>query len=113
MVFRKANGEIGSLVYHEKAPLAVTKNIFLDENRNVIKGKSLESVLAIGVPRTIAGVFEVYKRLSSIPIEETLKPIISLAEKGLVVTKKQENQPINDQEAIVTVMDLHSFCLKF
>ena len=103
MVYRKANGEVGSLDYREKAPLAASKDMFLDENGNVIKGKSLETALAIGVPGTIAGVFEVHKKLGSLPIAEILKPVIALAEKGVIVTKKQENQLKNYHEAIVKV----------
>jgi gamma-glutamyltranspeptidase/glutathione hydrolase len=92
MVYRKANGEIGSLDYREKAPLASTKDMFLDEKGNVIKGKSTESPLAIGVPGTIAGVFAVHEKLGSLPIEEILKPVIALAERGVIVTKKQEDR---------------------
>jgi gamma-glutamyltranspeptidase/glutathione hydrolase len=103
MVYRKANGEIGSLDYREKAPLAATKDMFLDKNGNVIKGKSLETALAIGVPGTVAGVFEVHKKLGSLPIAEILKPVIALAEKGVVVTKKQENQLKNYHDDIVKV----------
>ena len=95
MVYRKANGEIGSLDYREKAPLAATKDMFLDKKGNVIKGKSTETALAIGVPGTIAGVFAVHKKLGSLPIEEILKPVIALAEKGVVVTQKQEAR-LND-----------------
>jgi gamma-glutamyltranspeptidase/glutathione hydrolase len=112
MVYRKSNGEIGSLDYREKAPLAASKNMFLDEKGNVIKGKSLETALAIGVPGTIAGVFEVHKKLGSLPIEEILKPVIALAEKGVIVTKKQENQLKNYHEEIVKVNDSKSLFSK-
>ena len=95
MVYRKANGEIGSLDYREKAPLAATKDMFLDEKGNVVKGKSTETALAIGVPGTIAGVFSVHKKFGSLTIEEILKPVIALAEKGVAVTKKQEAR-LND-----------------
>ena len=98
MVYRKANGEVGSLDYREKAPLAATKNMFLDEKGNVIKGKSTESPLAIGVPGTIAGVFAVHEKLGSLPIEELLKPVIALAERGVIVTKRQEAR-LNDYRA--------------
>ena len=103
MVYRKANGDIGSLDYREKAPLAASKDMFLDDKGNVIKGKSLETALAIGVPGTIAGVFEVHKKLGSLSIEEILKPVIALAEKGVIVTKKQEAQLKNYHEKIVKV----------
>jgi gamma-glutamyltranspeptidase/glutathione hydrolase len=103
MVYRKANGEIGSLDYREKAPLAASKDMFLDEKGNVIKGKSLETALAIGVPGTIAGVFAVHEKLGSMPIEEILKPVIALAERGVIVTKRQEARLNNYHEAIVKV----------
>ncbi|WP_343694685.1 gamma-glutamyltransferase [Flavobacterium sp.] len=101
MVYRKANGEVGSLDYREKAPLAASKNMFLDKDGNVIPGKSTESPLAIGVPGTIAGVFAVHKKFGSLPISEILKPVIALAEKGVVVTLKQQKQLENYHESIV------------
>lgn len=103
MVYRKANGEIGSLDYREKAPLAAHKTMFLDKEGNVIKGKSTESPLAIGVPGTIAGVFAVHKKLGSIPMSEILKPVIALAEKGVVVTRKQERRLNDYREEIIKV----------
>ncbi|TRX01543.1 gamma-glutamyltransferase [Flavobacterium gawalongense] len=89
MVFRKANGETGAIDYREKAPLAATKDMFLDEKGNVIEGKSRETALASGIPGTIAGIFEVHKKYGSLPISEILKPVIALAEKGVIVTKFQ------------------------
>jgi len=112
MVYRKANGEIGSIDYREKAPLAASKDMFLDKNENVIQGKSLETALAIGVPGTIAGVFEVHKKLGSLSIEEILKPVIALAERGVIVTKKQENQLKNYHEDIVKVNGSNSLFSK-
>lgn len=103
MVYRKANGEIGSLDYREKAPLAAHKTMFLDKEGNVIKGKSTESPLAIGVPGTIAGVFAVHKKLGSLPMSEILKPLIALAEKGVVVTRKQELRLNDYREEIIKV----------
>ncbi|RKS14365.1 gamma-glutamyltransferase [Flavobacterium sp. 120] len=89
MVFRKANGETGAIDYREKAPLAASKDMFLDEKGNVMEGKSRETALASGIPGTIAGIFEVHKKYGSLPISEILKPVIALAERGVVVTKFQ------------------------
>jgi len=105
MVYRKANGEIGSLDYREKAPLAATKDMFLDDKGNVIKGKSTESPLAIGIPGTIAGVFAVHEKLGSLPVEEILKPVIELAERGVIVTKKQEDRLAAYRTKIIKVND--------
>ncbi|MFY8112486.1 MAG: gamma-glutamyltransferase [Flavobacterium sp.] len=91
MVYRKANGETGALDYREKAPQSASKDMFLDANKNVIEGKSTETALASGVPGTIAGVFEVHQKFGSLPISEILKPVIALAERGVVVTQYQAN----------------------
>ncbi len=101
MVFRKANGEAGCLDYREKAPLEAAKNMFQDKDGNVIKGKSTATPLAIGVPGTIAGMFAVNKKYGSMPMSEILKPVIALAEKGVIVTKKQERTLVNYKEAIL------------
>lgn len=101
MVYRKANGETGSLDYREKAPLAATKNMYLDKNGIIIPYKSTDSPLAIGVPGTIAGVFAVHEKLGSLPMSEIMKPVIELAEKGVVVTKKQEKSLNVYRESII------------
>jgi gamma-glutamyltranspeptidase / glutathione hydrolase len=101
MVFRKANGEVGALDYREKAPLLATKNMYLDTNGNVIPNLSTDGALAVGVPGTIAGIFEVHKKLGKLPLEEIIKPVINLAKKGVIVTEKQLIQLIPFQESII------------
>ena len=90
MVFRKNDGEVGSLDYREKAPIGATRDMYLDKNNNVIEGLSTIGGLAVGVPGTIAGIFEVYEKYGTLKIEEIFQPVIDLALKGVVVTKKQE-----------------------
>ena len=111
MVFRKANGEIGSLDFREKAPLASTKNMYLDENGNPIPEKSQLGALAIGVPGTVAGIFSVHEKLGSLPIDKILTPVIELAKKGFVVTQGQleslnnsrsEFKKVNREEILYT-----------
>jgi gamma-glutamyltranspeptidase/glutathione hydrolase len=89
MVYRKANGETGTLDYREKAPIAATKDMYLDKNGNVIEGKSTASAEALGVPGTIAGLFAVHEKLGSLPIAEILAPVIALAENGVVISELQ------------------------
>ena len=90
MVFRKNNGEVGALDYREKAPIGATKDMYLDKNNNVIEGLSTIGGLAVGIPGTIAGVFEVYEKYGTLTIEEIFQPVIDLALKGVIVTKKQD-----------------------
>jgi gamma-glutamyltranspeptidase/glutathione hydrolase len=89
MVYRTQYGEIGALDYREKAPIAAHRNMYLDENGDFISEKSKTGSLAVGVPGTIAGMFAVHEKLGSLPIEEILKPVIELAQKGYIVTEFQ------------------------
>ncbi len=97
MVYRKNDGEIGALDYREKAPLAASKNMYLDASENIIKGKSTLGAMAVGVPGTIAGVFATHKKFGTLSIEEILQPVIELAKRGVIVTKKQEKRIKNYQ----------------
>ncbi|MDG4717213.1 gamma-glutamyltransferase [Winogradskyella marincola] len=89
LVFRLADGTKGALDYREKAPLASTKNMYLDDNGNVIKNLSTVGSMAIGVPGTIAGIFEAQQKYGKLDVKTVLKPVIELANNGFVVTKKQ------------------------
>ena len=90
MVYRKNNGDFGALDYREKAPLAATKDMYLDADDNVIPEKSTLGAMAVGVPGTVAGVFAVHEKFGTLPIETILTPVIELAKKGVVITAKQE-----------------------
>lgn len=103
MVYRKANGEIGSLDYREKAPIAAQKNMYLDTNGNVIPNLSVDGALAIGVPGTIAGIFAVHEKFGKLSMEEIMKPAIALAKKGVVVTEKQAKQLESHKAAIIKI----------
>ncbi|WP_445386702.1 gamma-glutamyltransferase [Robiginitalea sp. IMCC44478] len=103
MVYRKADGSIGSLDYREKAPLASNKNMYLDSLGNPIPDLSRKGATAVGVPGTVAAVFEVHKKFGSLPMHELLQPAIELAEKGVAVTEKQAERLANYREAMIEV----------
>ncbi|MBQ4805431.1 gamma-glutamyltransferase [Aquimarina sp. MMG015] len=92
MVYRKANGETGAIDYREKAPLAAFKDMYLDENGDPIPEKSQLGSLAVGVPGTIAGIFEVHEKFGTLSIEELLTPVVKLAKKGYIITENQEKR---------------------
>ena len=92
MVFRTANGEVGSLDYREKAPLAAHRDMYLDENGDIIPGLSTLGALAVGVPGTVEGLFEIHERFGTKPFSELIQPAIDLAREGVVVTSKQADR---------------------
>ncbi len=90
LVYRTEYGEIGSLDFREKAPLAATRDMYLDKEGNFIPEKSTDGGLAVGVPGTVAGIFAVHEKFGSLPMEILLKPVIELANKGFIITPKQK-----------------------
>src|SRR5881397_4304120 len=58
MVARLANGQTLALDYRETAPASASRDMYLDQQGNVIPGKSINGHLSSGVPGTIAGLFE-------------------------------------------------------
>ncbi len=103
MVYRKKNGEIGSLDYREKAPLKAKKDMYLDANGNVIPKLSTDGALSIGVPGTIAGIFAVHEKFGKLSMKTIMKPVIALAKKGIIVTEKQEMQLKKYHDDIVKI----------
>ncbi len=89
MVYRTKDGKTGALDYREKAPLAASKNMYLNEKGEIIEGKSTLGATAVGVPGTVAGIVEAYQKFGSLPFNDLVQPAIDLANKGVVVTKKQ------------------------
>ncbi|NRA92260.1 MAG: gamma-glutamyltransferase, partial [Psychroserpens sp.] len=104
MVYRLSNGDFGALDYREKAPLNAYKDMYLDDEGNVIKDKSTTGVFSVGVPGTIAGIFEAHERFGSLPVSTLLQPVIQLAENGFVVTKKQHLK-FQEYDSIITAVN--------
>ncbi len=92
LVYRTQYGEIGSLDYREKAPMAATKNMYLDKDGNVIPNKSSIGAMSVGVPGTVAGMFAAHEKFGSLPMEVILKPVIELAKKGYIITEKEAKE---------------------
>ena len=103
MVFRKANGETGSLDFREKAPMEASKNMYLDKTRNVITDLSTDGALSIGVPGSLAAIFEIHRKYGSLPIKDLFQPSIDLAKRGVVITNKDKNSIDYYREVIVKI----------
>lgn len=91
VVYRTHTGESGSLDFREKAPSNAYKDMYLDENGDVIEDMSTLGGAAVGVPGSISGIFEIHSKFGSLPITELFQPAIDLARNGFIVTKKQES----------------------
>ncbi|WKK64768.1 gamma-glutamyltransferase [Lutimonas zeaxanthinifaciens] len=109
MVFRKSDGETGSIDFREKAPLNASRDMYLDDDGNPIPDKSRTGGMAVGVPGTIAGLFEIHSKLGSLPFEVLINPAIKLANKGVVVTEMQAGNFNGVKEKVKMVNGEESF----
>jgi gamma-glutamyltranspeptidase/glutathione hydrolase len=91
MVYRNNDGTKGALDFREKAPITAHRDMYLDSLKNVIADKSVLGANAVGVPGSVAGVFKVYEKFGSLPLNELIQPAINLARNGFIVTEKQAN----------------------
>ena len=92
MVYRAKDGQISSLDFREKAPSKAFKDMYLDQNGNPITDLSLYGQLAAGVPGSVAGMDEAFKKYGSLPWKDLLQPAIDLASKGFAITKQQAGE---------------------
>ncbi len=79
MVVRTADGETTALDYREKAPLAATRDMYLDDEGE-LTDRSVLGHLAAGVPGTVMGMWEAHQRYGSLPWEALVEPAIDLAD---------------------------------
>lgn len=76
-----------ALDFREVAPSGAHRNLYLDENGDVIDGKSLFTHYAVGVPGTVAGLEHALKKWGSLPLKQVMQPAIDLAENGFIVSE--------------------------
>ena len=86
MLVRMADGETAALDFREKAPLAATRDMFLDEHGRVT-ARSRVGHLAAGVPGSVAGMWSAHQRFGSLLWSELIEPSVHLAE-GIVVHER-------------------------
>ena len=89
LVYRNAQGKVFALDYREKAPLASSKDMYLDASGNVIPEKSSVGVFSVGVPGTVAGMEAMHRKFGSLPWKELIQPAIDIARQGHVLTFRE------------------------
>ena len=94
MVGRFADGKTFSLDYREMAPSKAHKDIYLDDNDNVIEGKSLIGHFASGVPGSVDGLLRAWRDYGSgnISLKQLIGPAIRLADDGFKLSKYEADR---------------------
>ncbi len=79
-------GESIAIDYREMAPIAATRDMYLDEHGDVDAARSRFSHLAAGVPGTVAGLYRAHEAFGSLPWRRLLEPAIRQAREGVAVS---------------------------
>lgn len=91
MVYRAADGTAATLDFREMAPGAAHRDMYLDENGEVVDGLSTFGHLASGVPGTVDGMITALEKYGSLPLDVVLKPAIRLAREGFHLSWREAN----------------------
>lgn len=83
-IVRMADGRVAAFDYREMAPLAATRDMFMDDSGRLTE-KSVVGPLASGVPGSVAGLVETHRRFGLLPLAQVMAPAIRFAEAGFPV----------------------------
>ena len=90
IVHRSAAGEVHALDYRERAPSGASRNMYVDSAGNVTE-QSLVGHLAPGVPGSVAGMHEAWKKYGSLPWATLIAPAIKLAEGHIIDSARSQS----------------------
>jgi gamma-glutamyltranspeptidase / glutathione hydrolase len=85
MIIRLANGKEIFLNFRERAPLAATRDMYLDSQGKPIKSLSTQGYLAVGVPGTVKGLDTALSKYGTMSRKQVMAPAIALAKDGFVL----------------------------
>lgn len=72
----------------ERAPLAATKNMYLDQSGEVVPRLSVDGPLAAGIPGTAAALVHLAQSYGKLPLAKSLAPAIRLAREGFAIDER-------------------------
>ncbi|WP_448204852.1 gamma-glutamyltransferase [Azospirillum sp. sgz302134] len=91
MTIRFADGRTTFLDFREKAPLAATETMYLDQAGNPIKDASTRGYLAVGVPGSVAGLDAALTKYGTLKRDKVMAPAIGFAENGFKLLQGDVN----------------------
>ena len=89
-----------ALDYREKAPMAASKNMYLNNDGTPNSEKSQNGHLSSGIPGTVAGLFAAHQ-FAKLPMSVLIQPAIDLAKNGFALTEYEAASLNNDKNAFL------------
>ena len=88
LVYHGVDGEATTFDFREKAPLAATADMYLDDEGKVRDNSNHQGILSVGVPGTVAGLELAHGRHGRLEWAELVAPAVRLAREGIPITWK-------------------------
>jgi gamma-glutamyltranspeptidase/glutathione hydrolase len=101
MLIRLADGAVYFLDYREQAPLAASRDMFLDQDGKATD-KSQIGYLAPATPGSVMGMVEAHRRFGRLPFAEVINPAIVAARDGFVLDSIRSARIHNDSTKLAT-----------
>ena len=99
MVIRMADGRIAALDYREIAPLAASRDMYIDSTGEATD-ESVVGYLASGVPGAVAGLVAAQARYGTLTLAQVIEPALKLARDGFIVDSVLHHSVRRDAELI-------------
>jgi len=91
MIHRQQPLKTTSIDFREVAPSGASRDMYLDEQGQVIKGMSTQSVASTGVPGSVAGLLMALDQYGTFSQKAVIQPAIVLAQQGFTVSHELAN----------------------
>ncbi|MGF1533354.1 MAG: gamma-glutamyltransferase [Bernardetiaceae bacterium] len=88
-VLREKNGKATTLDFRETAPEAAYPQMYLDSDGQPIPNQSLAGGLAVAVPASVEGMWQMHQKYGRLPWNDLLTPAIQLAQNGVPITARE------------------------
>ncbi|MBT1697867.1 gamma-glutamyltransferase [Fulvivirgaceae bacterium PWU4] len=95
IVYRDHQGKVTTFDFREKAPLAANAKMYLNEKGELIDELNHTGLLSVGVPGTVAGLYQAHAKYGKLPWAKLVQPAVELADKGIPISYALNQQAKN------------------
>jgi len=99
MVVRTHTGTVRALDFREAAPSGATRSMYVDSAGNVLES-SLTGHRSVGVPGSVAGLFEAHRKFGHLPWKDLVAPAVRLARDGHALDGVRSRQITREGERL-------------
>ena len=104
-----SGSDVHFLDYREKAPAAAHRDMYLGADGNVVEGLSFTGPLSVGVPGTVAGLYESHRRFGSLPWSDLVQPSVRLAREGFLPDEKMVAMLRESEARLISVANFSTY----